>query len=193
VTSAWLKHEQDIYKATVALARTYDIPAVFPVLPHIFGFSKMYRSKSLLKLKLAVSREWFQVWLGALSYFLARARCENAERKDPYPRWRQVLERAGVSPAWMDEVWQSVLCCFDVRNPRAGCIVDLIHPVEGQPEVEWLVAHGIPVWYRWGEEEERLAEKDAGFAKRRPPKMAAHGECGTHLGKSSSRSTHAKT
>ncbi|TEB24363.1 hypothetical protein FA13DRAFT_1638791 [Coprinellus micaceus] len=168
----WQSLEQTVYAAVVALKNKFHIPCILPALPHTFGYLNKYTSRSALECKITVSREWFFVWLGALGYLLAWIHnpSDSAVRiHSSYPEWREVLEAVGISSSWIDDVFHSPVCKYLIGNQRAGCIVNVLRPTPGQPSIKWFVAHGIPVWYRWGAGEIERAEEDEEFRTMAPP------------------------
>ncbi|TEB31221.1 hypothetical protein FA13DRAFT_1791511 [Coprinellus micaceus] len=172
----WETLDQDLYEAVLALKLYYNIPMTLPFRPCSFGYTLMYRSKSSLKLKAQLAREWFLVWFGALSYCLAWSKTPSdgmhTHESAKYPEWRTVLERKGLRPDWVDDIENSPIAYYDISNPRAGTIVDILDPVPGQPTIEWLVTAGIEVWYRWSREEED-ANWDGKLRMFKPPSTPA--------------------
>ncbi|TEB33497.1 hypothetical protein FA13DRAFT_1708285 [Coprinellus micaceus] len=168
----WPQLENDLFKAVVTLTKKYHIPCVLPAMPHTYGYRNKYPSRGVLMTKIALSREWFMVWLGALGYAVAWLfnPSDRTERmRSGYPDWRTALEMVGLPPSWMDEILHSSVCCFHPSVSRAGCVLDVLNPVGGQPTLEWLIGHGIPVWYRWGRLEKERASYDIQFARLAPP------------------------
>ncbi|RXW15091.1 hypothetical protein EST38_g10764 [Candolleomyces aberdarensis] len=156
----WLDFEEKVYHAVVSLKGRYNVAMVLPFLPWALGYRR-YHSDEGTALKAANnSLNWFTVWMGALSYVIAAAEAKHYQRKPmvAYPDWcsyLQDLKDANVNfpVAWVESVSRSFIAKFDASNPRVGCIAELIDPDPTQPPIEWFVAHGVPVWYRWGKRE----------------------------------------
>ncbi|TEB28037.1 hypothetical protein FA13DRAFT_1633621 [Coprinellus micaceus] len=168
----WRVLEQNVYQAVCALKCAFHLPCVLPFLPHALGYDSTYTNKAQLRLSIAHSREWFLVWIGALSYCLYASEIypDHLSRQPPYPRWRKALEHAGLSSAWIDEMIHSPIADYNSLSVRrVGCIIDLLHPDPGQPDVDWFLNAGVPVWYPWGKAEDREVGKRPEFAAHRPP------------------------
>lgn len=169
----WLTLEQELYNAAVSLKNSLHLPCVMPPLPRIFEFMGMYSTRHALKQALEKAREWFLVWLGLLSYLLgdAKYRFDPVQRShySPYPSWRNVLKEEGFSEAWMDSLDCPPIAQFSAAHRRVGCIVDLQATDQGPLLAEWLILHGVPVWYTWSEVEERQSGKNSRMQALRPP------------------------
>lgn len=157
----WFDLERDLYSAAVALKASLHLPCIVPPLPRIFGFHNMHRTHQTLKKITEKSREWFLVWFGLLSYLLADAeyRYDPLQRSDypPYPTWRKILKDEGFSDAWMDGLSCPPIMHFWAAHRRVGCIVNLQAVDQGPALAEWLILHGVPVWYTWSEDQYRTA------------------------------------
>ena len=134
---------------------------VLPFLPFGLGYChENFTNQALARLCLKESRDWFYVWMGALSYTIAFAgQCQKETQNSMYrkfPDWQVTLSQAGLDPAWIDGIQYSSVCNFDPRNTtsRVGCVVDLLDPDSQQPSVDWFVEHGIPVWFRFDSEDQ---------------------------------------
>ncbi|KAF6746772.1 hypothetical protein DFP72DRAFT_1175470 [Ephemerocybe angulata] len=174
--NGWERLEREVHDAVTALIRFYGLPCDLPSLPHTLGYTAMYREKDHLVSRVDCSREWFLVWLGALSYAVASVMNpplvthSNPPQLKGYPAWRTILkQKAKLADGWIDDLLTSPVCDFRTENRRVGCIVNLLDPAVGQPPIEWLINCGVPVWYRWGTAEEKLAVRDDRIAALRPP------------------------
>ncbi|RXW19198.1 hypothetical protein EST38_g6671 [Candolleomyces aberdarensis] len=152
--------ESDIYEAVVALKNKFDLPCVLPFLPNTRAYQSTFRKRAQLVHALAEAREWFSVWLGALSYCIAMARTREQQTKDlklkysGYPGWRKVLKDAGLSEGWIDDIMRSPVGNFAFKVPRVGCILKVIDAHPDQPAKDWFINLYIPIWYRCGVEEQ---------------------------------------
>ncbi|RXW17504.1 hypothetical protein EST38_g8347 [Candolleomyces aberdarensis] len=155
--------ENEIYRAVAALRNKFDLPCVLPFLPNALGYLSTFKIRAQLVHTLEETREWFSVWLGALSYCLVMADTRQVDtegqRLGGYPSWRQVLREEGLTDAWIDEVVASPICQYSEINTRIGCVLEVIDSHPDQPNVEWFTNLGIPVWYRWGEQEEEWVKR----------------------------------
>jgi hypothetical protein len=144
--------EGEVYRAVVALKNKFELPCVLPFLPNTRAYLAIHTKAAQLVHTLEETREWFSVWLGALSYCIAMARTREQKTANlkftGYPSWRKVLLDEGLTEGWIDEVVQSPIGNFAFQIPRVGCILktDDAHP--DQPALEWFVAHSIPVWFQ---------------------------------------------
>ncbi|KAJ2913523.1 hypothetical protein MD484_g6900, partial [Candolleomyces efflorescens] len=143
--------EGEIYRAVVALKNKFELPCVLPFLPNTLGYQARYRHRAQLRQAVEEAREWFTVWLGALSFCIAMARTRESQTKDlrytGYPHWRKILKEEGLSDAWIDEIVRSPVGNFEYQVPRAGCILKTPSD-QHQPPLQWFLAHHIPIWYR---------------------------------------------
>ena len=169
----WRTLEQNVYLAVCTLRCAFHLPCVLPFLPHALGYNSTYSSEAQLRQSMKDSREWFLVWIGALSYCLYASEIypDRLYRKPPYPRWRKALEDAGLSSAWVDQMIHSPIADYSSSVRRVGCIINLLHPEHGQPEVDWFLKAGVPVWYLWRDAEDREVEKRQELATYRPPRQ----------------------
>ena len=173
--NAWRALEKNIYTAVCALKNAFHLPVILPFLPHVLGYSAMFTQKRYLEYALQESREWFLVWIGALSYcfFAAQHHPDYMRRQEQhrYPFWRKALQDAGLPDAWIDEMMYSPITDYDsVIVPRLGCVAEVLNRPAADPEVRWFTDCGVTVWYRWGAAEEEQAEKWEHIACHRPPK-----------------------
>lgn len=158
--------EGDIRHATFLLAHHLTISLVYPVLPWVFGYKERHPTASAALESFVRSRDWCVIWMGLLSYLIARCRIrEDAFSEYPSPAntsWLTYLMQHGCRPTWIDELNSSTLCSFTPANPRAGLFLNL--PVTPPHiSVEWLCFFGIPVWYPW-EAEQRQNPNLAAYA-----------------------------
>lgn len=171
--NAWCILEKNIYTAVCALKTAFHLPVILPFLPHVLGYTAMFTQKRYLEYSLQESREWFLVWIGALTYclFAAQHHPDVMRQKEQhrYPFWRKSLQDAGLSDAWIDEMTYSPITDYQTV-PRLGCVVDILNRSAADPEIQWFTDFGVPVWYRWGPAEEVEADKRESIARRRPPK-----------------------
>ncbi|KAJ2916165.1 hypothetical protein MD484_g4230, partial [Candolleomyces efflorescens] len=171
-THPWVQIENDIYNAVSVLRGKFELPCVLPFLPKALGYLAIYEKKAMLLHVLRETREWFYVWLGALSYCAARAfhrQLETEGRFRGYPDWRQVLMDAGFLESWIDDLIRSPVCQYGLTIPRVGGIFKTIVDDE-VPSPSWWLNHGIPFWYPWEQCDEDIATTNDSvfFARWRP-------------------------
>lgn len=149
--NSWTQLENDIFKAVAALRNKFELPCVLPFLPNSLGYLGGYENKAQLFSVLREARDWFSVWLGALSYSIAMASSRHELTKLKfmgYPDWRRVLLEEGFSESWIDDLEHSPVCQFDLSVPRVGGIFKTLID-QDLPVPFWFLRHGIPIWYPW--------------------------------------------
>ena len=75
-------------------------------------------------------------------------------------------------PAIADLIWASDLGTFSHKVQCVGAFIYLTkYDIKNthQPSVHWLIAHNIPIWYQWDEDEVKWAKHDPVFAQFGPP------------------------
>ena len=63
-------------------------------------------------------------------------------------------------PAIADLIWASDLGTFSHKVQCVGAFIYLKYDIKNthQPSVHWLIAHNIPIWYQWDEDEVKWAK-----------------------------------
>ena len=164
----WAKLEMELHTTIRTLSTKYSIPCSLPFLPNAIGYQGMFSDKRSLTTRLDTAREWFFVFFGALSYLVARLRLNPTNHSGVgCEEWLPMLLSAGLSPTFVDGIQESLVPQLDQdRVRRTGVIIDLVKPLKGQPDPNWFITMGVPVWYRWGSDEESRSTLE----KWRPPK-----------------------
>src|SRR6202046_2905539 len=121
-------------------------PSLAPVAPSYLGFCQSFTTPRAARLRATVSRDWFVVWMGQLSFLLAHF---EGEGNIDIPRWFSFLESKGISQSWLCGMQSSVVCDFSPYCPRVGVFLDVLENPKGQPSVEWYTSRHVPVWYPW--------------------------------------------
>lgn len=183
IVDSWTRLDLDLLHVTRRLLAAYQIAAIAPYSPRAKGYRASFTQPHSIKKAAMLSRDWFFVWMGLLSYGVARAefsleaqkdyrqRCED-QGKDAIlgvPDWRSFLKERSLDypneicfdSTWVDTISASTVCDFSIDNPRAGIFLKLPNqgPSDHQPSIRWFCQRGIPVWYRWGPEERELAKQ----------------------------------
>jgi hypothetical protein len=147
----WSQLEADIYKTILTLSAKYRIPCSLPFLPGAIGYLDMYSQKRSLTARLDTAREWFFVFFGALSYLVAMLKLGPDHSGVSSEEWLPVLHSAGISPTFVDGIHDSLVYEVDQhRARRCGVVLDLLNLSKDQPDPNWFITMGVPVWYRWG-------------------------------------------
>ncbi|KAH6902725.1 hypothetical protein BKA70DRAFT_1111995 [Coprinopsis sp. MPI-PUGE-AT-0042] len=157
-------------------------PAVLPFTPRAWGYNRRYRSEAKARRRISNSRDWFLVWMGALSFIIAHAR--NPSDGSPPARvprpttqesqkqleeleyeredWDRYLYQYQHLQRFARELGSSLIADPKTRVPRAGLIVDVIHKDDrGQPSILWLLENNVPVWYPWNEAVAKYASQNS--------------------------------
>ena len=94
-------------------------------------------------------------------------------------------------PAIADLIWASDLGTFSHKVQCVGAFIYLTkYDIKNthQPSVHWLIAHNIPIWYQWDEDEVKWAKHDPVFAQFGPPQSGGIPESSANpLGSSATR------
>jgi hypothetical protein len=174
----WAKLETELYKSIRTLSAKYNIPCSLPFLPGSIGYQGMYAHKRSLTARLDTAREWFFIFFGALSYLIAMLRLSPSQSGVGSEEWLPVLLEAGLSPIFVDAIPISLVHEFNQDQVRrSGVIIDLLKPLKGQPDPNWFITMGVPVWYPWGSGEERCSS----LKKWSPPEALASKPSSTTL------------
>lgn len=116
-----------------------------PPLPYLFGYQSIYKDERTARLKIGASRDWFLMHMALISSKIADICSVESERD-----WFTVLaEDHKVPQAWLSALKTSFITNFSLMNPRVGTFINIHNPQPAQPNVEWLIKFGIPVWYCW--------------------------------------------
>jgi hypothetical protein len=145
---SWLRLEQDLLLATATLRDALKLPLFVdrPFAPAVFGFARSSPTHTMMKKRAALSRDWFQIWIALLSYFIARAGIHN---DDPIPPWYILLQSRGFDEALLNGIRSSAMVDFSPDIPRVGTFLDL-DAANAPPPPAWFIQFGVPVWYRLG-------------------------------------------
>jgi hypothetical protein len=175
----WSERERLIVEAAERIRIWYKIPGNLPPPPSRFNYSRAHKSKGIAKKMISLSRDWFGVWIGFLSYLIActkrnlPSRSTAYKRPDPnspFPVWHQRLQESHKYPAdWLDGLCSSTVCSFDTKTPRAGVVFEWSKADNTRPDISWFLDHNIPLWFVWSKEEERAILHDRSLSFLKPP------------------------
>jgi hypothetical protein len=171
---AWLREEARIVKLAHLIKLRYGISANPPPKPSSFHFDRPHKSHSIAKRMICVAREWFAIWMGHISYLIAKTEIlvPNGEqdRSSPAPDWyNHLLKYPEFNEAWLDGLSLSAACTFDQKTPRAGIIFQWSDAHKHREPIQWFYDHHIPLWFIWSNKEEQAISKDHSLAHLRPP------------------------
>ena len=150
----WLLYISAILEQTI---NTY--PSLKPIPPSLLGFQKRFTSLRLARIQATISRDWFVIWMGLLSFKIAAV-----------SDWFGLLAEKNIPQIWLNDFGRSSVCHFSENCPRAGIILDWLETDKNmkKPPVEWFTAHHVPVWYPWTQDHANACAKPQ-FAYLRPP------------------------
>jgi hypothetical protein len=170
----WFAEEKHIVEAALIITLRYGINGSSPPKPSSFHFDRAHKSHPMAKRMICLSREWFVVWMGYLSYLIAKTSIlfpnGDPDRSSPLPDWYNTLRnRHGFSLAWLDGLLTSTVCTFDRGTPRAGIVFEWSTENENREPIEWYYNHHIPLHFVWSRREEQLILGNRSLAHLQPP------------------------
>jgi hypothetical protein len=140
---AWATLEADLEFVinTFNFTKTGYVVYWFPT-PSTFGFLRPHATKALAETMARLSRDWFTILMGAVSYVLFAYR---------FPSWFDVLKEKGVSQAWIASLEASTV--MDKDFERVGCFLNFRDATRSHPEKRLLRQLKVPMWYPWEQRE----------------------------------------
>ena len=186
VINSWKKLEYIICNVITTLGGKYKLPAIAPAYPAARGYRRQHAYRSVAHREARASRDIFVLWIGLLSFLIAGA--DSLSEND----WPSLLQNdLRFHPAIADLIRASDLGTFSHEVQRVGAFIYLTKDdikKTHQPSVRWLIAHNIPIWYQWDEDEIKWAKHDPIFAQFGPPQSGGIPESPTNpLGSSATR------
>lgn len=176
LVASWKELEDNIYGSVMALKTGGHIAMVLPFRPSSRGLSGIGNSPKDMLYRVKSARDWFTIWMGALSYLIASANLIDYNSFEDcasrIPSWAKILQEYGYGYDWMDTLCLSSVVSFTPEHPRLGTILSLDESDPTYPTVAWFVLHHVPVWYKWGASEEALSQKRPHLNTLRPPPEA---------------------
>jgi hypothetical protein len=170
----WFMEEERIVKVARVIQLRYGIPGNLPPKPSSFHFDRAHKTHQIAKRMICLSREWFAIWMGHVSYFIAKTASlvPNGEPDDssPAPDWYNHLRNEhNFSDSWLDGLLLSTVCRFDLGIPRAGIIFQWSEEHRYRESIDWFYNHHIPLWFVWSNKEEQAISRNPSLAYLRPP------------------------
>ena len=87
----WSLEEKRIIQVARAIQLRYGISATLPPEPSSFHFDRAHKTHKVAKHMICLSREWFAIWMGFVSYLIAKtaSRTPSGEldQSSPAPDW----------------------------------------------------------------------------------------------------------
>jgi hypothetical protein len=156
----WLLLDNQLKHACLNLITHYNLVGFAPINPWCLGYLRPHKKRGTLFFCLEKSRQWFSVWMALLSYLIAASQSVEA-RYSEYPtmarlHWQNLLadkgESVNIDCGWIDMLLDSTVASFSPAVSRAGTFVRLGRENSFDPQIDWFVEFGVPVWYEWTNE-----------------------------------------
>lgn len=171
----WKKSEKMVVEAARRIQLFIGIQGNSPPVPSIFHYDRPHRSHRVAKRMISVSRDWFAVWMGFLSYLISRVKlCKPSAHSPlpmyPLPRWYILLrEDDGYPDSWLNGLNCSTVTSFDLKTPRAGIVFRWVVMDDRRPQIAWFYDHHVPLWFTWTSAEEQAIRHDSRLSYLEPP------------------------
>jgi hypothetical protein len=117
-TAHWLKLERFLSHACLCLAKAAEILLIHPFYPQALGYNRTFKHTGTVRKQATLSRDWFVIWIGLLSYLITRVNhyCDASkslgEGTDGAPWWFEVLATQGFPQDWLGDIYSSLACSF---------------------------------------------------------------------------------
>lgn len=174
--TCWIEEEQRIVQLAHFVKLRYGIWANTPPKPSSFHFDRAHKSHPIAKRMICLAREWFAIWMGHLSYIIAKAETlvPNGERdvSTPLPDWYNCLRKEPIfSEAWLEGLINSTVCAFDLQTPRAGIIFQWSEEDRYRDSIEFFYKNHIPLFFIWSSKEEQAILSNHMLSYLQPPDL----------------------
>ena len=171
---SWGMEEERIVKVARVIQLRYGISGSLPPKPSSFHFDRAHKTHRFAKRMICLSREWFAIWMGYVSYLIAKTVSlvpnGKPDNSSPAPDWYNHLRNEhDFSETWLDGLLLSTVCTFDLGTPRAGIIFQWSEENRQRESIEWFYNHHILLWFVWSSKEEQAISNDQSLAYLRPP------------------------
>jgi len=124
------------------LCNGYVVP--FIRLPSSFGYTRIHKSERLARRQAILSRDWFVILIGAVSYLLRSAGINTVSY------WYKSLAEE-VPEAWLSSLQASDAYVKGIK--RVGAFMIFGDQTRDYPEYPFLLDLNIPIWYPWEDRE----------------------------------------
>ena len=151
IKDSWVKLDWWLNCVTTILARKFNALTVCPFSPWSAGYADGHRSYGYTLSRLWRARDWFSVWIGLLSYLIAKIKSGDPTGTDA--DWHKALCDNGFTIDMIDALQALTVCDFSPNTERAGVFLDITSKNTRQPAIEWFLKYNIPIWYRWSANE----------------------------------------
>ena len=170
----WVSVEKSIIQVARAIQLRYGIPGNLPPEPSSFHFNYAHKTHKTAKRMICLSREWFAIWMGFISYLIAKTESlvpnGEVDTSSPAPDWYNHLRnKCNFSETWLDGLLISSVCTFGMATPRAGIVFQWSEENKYRESIDWFYKHHIPIWFVWSNKEEEAILNKPSLARLRPP------------------------
>ncbi|KDR77443.1 hypothetical protein GALMADRAFT_138554 [Galerina marginata CBS 339.88] len=173
--SIWKHRESLLTNAAQTIRLQYTIPSARPPPPLSFHYDRPHKSFSIAKKMICVSRDWFIVWMGFLSYIISQTKVRLPSSapvlpSSPLPFWYNYLrDTHKYHDSWLDGLSLSTVYSFDVKTPRAGIVFQWSERDPTRPSIDYFYENHIPMYFMWTSAEEQAISRDGSLAYLQPP------------------------
>lgn len=132
----WTQLQDWLFYISALLEQTVNTyPSLKPIPPSFLGFQKRFTSLRSARIRATISRDWFVIWMGLLSFKIAAV-----------SGWFGLLAAKDVPQIWLNDFGRSSVCNFSENCPRAGIILDWLNTDKNhkKPPVGWFTSHIRP-------------------------------------------------
>ncbi|KAF9032718.1 hypothetical protein BJ165DRAFT_1598960 [Panaeolus papilionaceus] len=145
-----------------------------PPNPYEMGYAYKHKSADIVKKRAKISRDWFVLWMGFMSYLVSLSQLPRHYRsfqlqEEDVPTWYTCLQDAGFEDDWLESLTQSTVCEFDACISRVGVVLQLSQYGMENPPISWFLRHNIPIWFLFNAKEEHWIRQQARLQKLIPP------------------------
>ena len=171
----WKRHENLLTEAAHIIQLQYKIPSNNPPLPSSFNYDKPHKTVNFAKKMICLSRDWFVIWMGFLSYIISQTKSQRPNSvavlpPSPLPFWYEYLRDNHKYPeSWLDGLSSSTVCSFDIKTPRAGVIFQWSNFDQSRPSIDFFLVNHVPMYFMWTSTEEKAISVDKSLAYLKPP------------------------
>ena len=153
---AWSRLEIKLIHAMANLRDAMGIFTDHSFAPWAFSYSCPSPLHQTLKLRVQLSRDWFQFWIALLSFLIS---CTRQDDNNPIPTWYSALQAYNNhEESWLNGIYSSNALNFSDAIPRVEMFLNLDNQTL-TPSIEWFVGHNIPMWYPLSTKRIDLARK----------------------------------
>ena len=165
IVLGWARLEKDMQDAANVLLAHERAPSIAWLVPTTLGCQGVFKRVCTLRAQYKNSKEWFSLFMGALSYAIAISITNRQELLDEaMPHWFSFLSQRDFSQIWLSGIRSSMVAYFDSCIDRVGVFLQLCQFQRDQFSVDWLCYFGVPVWYPWGHRETQASQTDPRLA-----------------------------